>query len=244
MAAFDGVVSYVGLNTLGGKVVWLRNNKRNLSLYYAHLDSQIVHRGQKVLAGELVGLIGNTGNARYTPPHLHFGIYRQGRGAVNPIGHLKEPSNKIPEIGERDSLLNNWLRVKIRNTLLKKSPSLRSEVFSKLSSGYPVMVTGVTKGWYRIRLPNNTNGYVRESDLEIMDDPIRNLSLNKGSYLTAKPEKEIIPIDSISEGIELKIMGVFDHFYLVKPLPGKFRWIINPDYLGVSSPPVGVTSSE
>ncbi len=244
LAAFDGVVSHVGLNKLGGKVVWLRNNKRKLTLYYAHLDSQIVHRGQKVLAGEPVGLIGNTGNALYTPPHLHFGVYWHGRGGVNPIGHLKESNKNVPEIGEGDDFLNNWLRVKNRNTLLKRSPSLRSEVLSKLDPGYPVMITGVTKGWYRIRLPNDNNGYVRVNDLEIMDDPLQALFLNKGSYLTANPKNEIIPIDSISEGKELKIMGTFNHFYLVESLNGKYGWIKIPNYLGSTSALVGVSAAE
>ncbi len=236
-------MSHVGLNQLGGKVVWLRNNKRNLTLYYAHLDSQIVHRGQKVLAGDPVGLIGNTGNARYTPPHLHFGVYRRGRGGVNPIGHLRESNDDVPEIGVADDLLNNWLRVKNRNTLLKRSPRHRSEVLSKLNPGYPVMITGVTEGWYRIRLPDENNGYVRVNDLEIMYDPIQTLFLNKGSYLTADPGNEIIPIDSISEGKELKIMATFNHFYLVESLRGKYGWIKIPDYPG-SSPPAGVTAAE
>ena len=37
-----------------------------------------------VRAGDTLGLVGNTGNARTTAPHLHFGIYRAGRGAVDP----------------------------------------------------------------------------------------------------------------------------------------------------------------
>jgi len=141
-------------------------------------------------------------------------------------------------------LLNNWLRVKNRNTSLKRSPSLRSEVLEKLDPGYPVMITGATEGWYRIRLPNDNNGYVSVNDLEIMDDPIQSLLLNKGSYLTANPENEIIPIDSISEGKELKIMAIFNHFYLVESLRGKYGWIKIPNYLGSTSPPVGVSAAE
>jgi murein DD-endopeptidase MepM/ murein hydrolase activator NlpD len=48
--------------------------------YYAHLDdwAQGLAPGQEVKAGAALGTVGNTGNARTTPPHLHFGVYRLG----------------------------------------------------------------------------------------------------------------------------------------------------------------------
>jgi murein DD-endopeptidase MepM/ murein hydrolase activator NlpD len=56
-----------------------------VSTYYAHLDRQAVTPGQRVNAGDLVGWVGNTGNARTTPPHLHFGVYLAAAGAVDPL---------------------------------------------------------------------------------------------------------------------------------------------------------------
>ena len=32
-----------------------------------------------------MGYVGNTGNARTTPPHLHFGIYSRGEGPLDPL---------------------------------------------------------------------------------------------------------------------------------------------------------------
>jgi murein DD-endopeptidase MepM/ murein hydrolase activator NlpD len=64
----------------GGNIVWLQPLFGNMRLYYAHLDQQFVERGQFVLAGERIGSVGNTGNARTTPPHLHFGVYVRQRG--------------------------------------------------------------------------------------------------------------------------------------------------------------------
>lgn len=58
----------------GGKVVWMRDEARGMSLYYAHLDSQHVAAGAYVRPGDTLGFVGKTGNARTTPPHLHFGI--------------------------------------------------------------------------------------------------------------------------------------------------------------------------
>jgi murein DD-endopeptidase MepM/ murein hydrolase activator NlpD len=57
-------------------------------LYYAHLDRHAVSAGQRVRKGEIVGFIGNTGNARTTAPHLHFGIYRRGQGAIDPLYYV------------------------------------------------------------------------------------------------------------------------------------------------------------
>lgn len=57
--------------------------------YYAHLDrfAPGLAEGQKVTAQTLLGTVGNTGNARTTPPHLHFGIYEKGCGyrAIDPL---------------------------------------------------------------------------------------------------------------------------------------------------------------
>ena len=82
IAAMDARVSRVNTTNLGGKVVWLQPLFGSTRLYYAHLDSQSVEPGQYVFAGETIGTVGNTGNARTTPPHLHFGVYIRNRGGA------------------------------------------------------------------------------------------------------------------------------------------------------------------
>lgn len=54
--------------------------------YYAHLDgyAEGIKTGDTVLAGDTIGYVGNTGNARTTPPHLHFGAYT-ATGALDPL---------------------------------------------------------------------------------------------------------------------------------------------------------------
>ncbi|MBA2302908.1 MAG: M23 family metallopeptidase [Acidobacteria bacterium] len=85
VAAADGFVSHVGTSALGGHIVWVWDPQRGQSHYYAHLEKQAVVTGERVRAGNLVGYVGNTGNARSTPPHLHFGIYRRGEGPIDPL---------------------------------------------------------------------------------------------------------------------------------------------------------------
>lgn len=70
-------------DSLGGNTVWL--NTPGTSYYYAHLDRVAVRDGQRVKPGDVLGYVGNTGNARDTPSHLHFGVYRWGRDPIDPL---------------------------------------------------------------------------------------------------------------------------------------------------------------
>ena len=63
-------------DALGGNTVWL--NTPGTSYYYAHLDRVAVRDQQRVKVGDVLGYVGNTGNARNMPSHLHFGVYRWG----------------------------------------------------------------------------------------------------------------------------------------------------------------------
>jgi murein DD-endopeptidase MepM/ murein hydrolase activator NlpD len=86
LSTTEGVVMQVGTNNLGGQVVWVLGPGRQRH-YYAHLDGYAdIARGQLVAPGDVLGHVGNTGNAQGTPPHLHYGIY--DGGAINPYALL------------------------------------------------------------------------------------------------------------------------------------------------------------
>lgn len=89
LASIDAWVRRVETTPIGGNVVWLEDLFSPMRLYYAHLDSQAVAPGQFVTAGTVLGRVGNTGNARTTPTHLHFGVYVRRRGARDPYLFLK-----------------------------------------------------------------------------------------------------------------------------------------------------------
>jgi murein DD-endopeptidase MepM/ murein hydrolase activator NlpD len=95
LAIASGTVFSVGWNRVGGNRLWLRDGQGNL-FYYAHLSafSPLAVNGSKVNAGDVIGFVGNTGDAQGTPFHLHFEIHPVGLlglgydGAVNPTSYL------------------------------------------------------------------------------------------------------------------------------------------------------------
>lgn len=79
----QGIVRKVGLDRLGGKVVVIIG-PGGAGHYYAHLEDYAeIQEGDWVNAGDIIGYVGDSGNAKGTPPHLHYGVYIQG-SAVNP----------------------------------------------------------------------------------------------------------------------------------------------------------------
>jgi murein DD-endopeptidase MepM/ murein hydrolase activator NlpD len=85
VAVADGTLFNVGWNGLGGWRLWVRDTSGN-GFYYAHLDaySPAAVEGAAVTRGTVLGYVGDTGDARGTPPHLHFEIHPGGGGPVPP----------------------------------------------------------------------------------------------------------------------------------------------------------------
>lgn len=92
LSATDGLVADLRNNNLGGKVIWILGPGGSWH-YYAHLDGHKrgLKVGDTVKKGQVIGYVGNSGNARHTAPHLHYGLYLngKGRGVVNPYPYLR-----------------------------------------------------------------------------------------------------------------------------------------------------------
>lgn len=79
-----GVVLSLGENELGGRSVRVLGPGGQWH-YYAHLDAYApIRPGEIVGAGTVLGYVGTSGNARGTPPHLHYGVYALAGGPINP----------------------------------------------------------------------------------------------------------------------------------------------------------------
>ncbi|MEX2443335.1 MAG: M23 family metallopeptidase [Alkalispirochaeta sp.] len=112
LAVSDSEVVRVGERDRGGNIVTLRDDARNIMLYYAHLDEQLTTTGTRVSAGDVIGTVGNTGNAITTPPHLHIGIYQGGwRRPVDPWGYFVDPPRVTPVAAPEGSAdrIGQWI---------------------------------------------------------------------------------------------------------------------------------------
>jgi murein DD-endopeptidase MepM/ murein hydrolase activator NlpD len=71
----DGIVLYTGQIAKGGNVIVVLGPKWRLH-YFAHLDAVKTSFPRFVWAGEVIGTVGDSGNAKGKPPHLHYSIVR------------------------------------------------------------------------------------------------------------------------------------------------------------------------
>jgi murein DD-endopeptidase MepM/ murein hydrolase activator NlpD len=85
-----GTVEQLGWNRLGGERVGIRGSDGNY-YYYAHLDkiNSNLYITKQINKGDLLGTMGNTGDAATTPDHLHFGIELPNGNWVNPYSFVK-----------------------------------------------------------------------------------------------------------------------------------------------------------
>lgn len=116
-AAFDGVVRISKFNRTYGNLIVIRHEQNGLETYYAHLSRRDVQPGDKVKAGEVIGLCGNTG--RSYGSHLHFEIRYMGN-AMNPENVIDCSTHKL--INET-LVLNPESFRKVASTSVAKSGS-------------------------------------------------------------------------------------------------------------------------
>ena len=73
IAPTGGFVLFSGNIELGGNVVFMIGPKWRFH-YFAHLDKSQAHRFGFVDAGQQIGTVGTSGNAKNKPSHLHYSI--------------------------------------------------------------------------------------------------------------------------------------------------------------------------
>ncbi|NJD09465.1 MAG: hypothetical protein FIB01_03120 [Gemmatimonadetes bacterium] len=162
LAAGNAVVARVETDRTGGRVIWAFDEARNLSYFYAHLERQLVKRGATIGAGDTIGTVGNTGNARGSSPHLHFGLYRPGMVPVDPAPFLAAAAGAEPELPSDSAVagLGSWARTRTGAVRLRAAPDRLAPVRSELGEGTVVRLVGAVKEWRHIRLADGTAGFV------------------------------------------------------------------------------------
>ena len=91
LSAADGRVVFAQWKGANGNLVKIKH-RDGYATIYAHLSRIKTKCGKKVKKGEVIGYVGNTG--RSTGPHLHFGVYLNGR-AINPMRMVKFSSKGL-----------------------------------------------------------------------------------------------------------------------------------------------------
>ncbi|MQA29439.1 MAG: peptidoglycan DD-metalloendopeptidase family protein [Luteitalea sp.] len=172
VAAAEGWVSSASTNILGGNVVWVRAS-RGQSHYYAHLDEQLVDAGAHVRAGDPIGTVGNTGNARGTAPHLHFGIYRRGSGAIDPFPFVFTGTARPAPVTADTEALGSWRRVSTGIVRLRAAPAPTAPIVRDLPQHTVVRIEGAVQDWYRVQLPDGMVGFVSGRLTESTGQPVR-----------------------------------------------------------------------
>lgn len=223
VAASSGRIRSVGNNRLGGKVVWLSNSSLGHSQYYAHLDSQLVRPGQRVNIGDTLGLVGNTGNAVTTAPHLHFGIYKSGRGAVDPLPYLQELTR--PDFTPISDSVHVGTPVLIQAPLanIRKSPTTAAARVGAFDKDTLLQIDAKSGRWYRVTLPNNKKGYIFDNLVAAINGPIRELELNPLDEVWESWEGT----DPISGEIiagNAQVLGKFENSYYLETTSGIKGW--------------------
>jgi murein DD-endopeptidase MepM/ murein hydrolase activator NlpD len=192
-------------NDLGGNVVWL-NTSGGRSYYYAHLERPAVDKPRRVKAGDVLGYVGNTGNAITTPPHLHFGIYRWGRGAIDPFPELvarRLPDDAAPAGGFEPRLAStDGERLNLR-----AGPSTGAPVLAQLENGTIVSVRARSGDWLHVNGPAR-RGWIHsmyQQPLEPRGQPLQVEA--RFAAIVDGPAEDAQPIAVIERGDTYRTLG-------------------------------------
>jgi murein DD-endopeptidase MepM/ murein hydrolase activator NlpD len=220
VAAVSGRVVNVGETGLGGLVVWLHDSRRNQNLYYAHLDRQIASEGEEVSQGDTLGLVGNTGNARTTPPHLHFGIYRRGEGSIDPFPFVWQTPSRPPPIEADSSRLGEWLRVTTPRAVV-----IGGSAVDTLPRSTVMRAIGASGTRYRVELPDRRVGFIAERSVQSGGQPVSRITLDSGEMVVERPLPGSVAIEQVGAGTSIEVLGEFGEYRMVRTRGGTIGWL-------------------
>ncbi|HEX8561565.1 MAG TPA: M23 family metallopeptidase [Flavobacterium sp.] len=163
IAVSDGVISDTGDRGLGGKQVWQRTENFRHAIYYAHLDQIKATTGSRVKIGDTVGFVGNTGNAKGGPAHLHFGIYKYG--AVDPLPFIY--ATKTPKTAKPKGFSKQYQSVVVSSSgsaaNLRQAPSTSAPTLGTIRKSENATLLGEHGDWLHIRTARGTQAFLHKS---------------------------------------------------------------------------------
>ncbi len=139
---------------------------------YAHLAQSFVRNGQKVQAGQRIGLVDNTGNSFGS--HLHLTLKLEGaetpgypKGIVDPWPYLQ---NAVPPIDEPPPTSSGITVYTVAQLNLRDKPTTNAQVLTILPAGEALVVLGEAESvkkkigqmeqWLQVQTASGLSGYV------------------------------------------------------------------------------------
>ncbi len=225
LASVNGIITGVGSNSLGGNVAFLTDAERNIRLYYAHLDRWNVSNGQHISVGDTIGFVGNTGNARTTGPHLHFGIYGFSDGATDPLPFIRLGRGPARQALLSTTRLGDSLRVSAARSDVRLSPGSDAPILRILPKSASMTVMGGTETWLRVVLPDGLMGYVASNTTEPEKRSLRRLVLSAHASLLDEANSQAAVIKTLPSGTAVDVLATTSSFQLVRPADGPTGWL-------------------
>src|SRR5215218_3136466 len=221
VAVTDGVARS-DTNGLGGNVVWLRDGLiGGTRYYYAHLDRWAIEGTTRVREGDVLGYVGNTGNARTTSSHLHFGVYDDG--ALAPAPFL-QPDESVARLTVEPALLGTLVRTRSGRTPLRAGPSPAAPQRVLLEPETIGQRLGIAGGWYRMLLPDGAVGYVADNAVVSAGVPLRRQRATRPLGLREKPQPTAPLMTTLAPGAEVEVLGRFQQFDFIRAAQGVAGW--------------------
>jgi len=228
LAGIDGRVR-TSTGDRGGKVIWLSPaSGERRRLYYAHLDGWAVANGAAVRAGDVIGFVGNTGNARTTPPHLHFGVY--DRGPVDPSPYLSPDDGDPWEAAGDATLLRDWVRTTVAGATLRVAASSRATARLGLELGAAARVVAMSGAFYRVVLPDGVSGYVAVRQVASARQPLEEARVDGTATVRDRPVLRAAVIETLGEPSTVEVLGRFGDYQLVRLPDARIGWMPAPNH--------------
>ena len=211
IAPVSGKVTSTKDNERGGKVIWLRSKDNRSTLYFAHLESVFVKKDAIVNRGDTIGTVGNSGNAKTTYPHLHFGIYQ--KDAVDPYPFIVKKNKGFNRQLSYNKYLGSLIRTK-KPTQFRKNNVLRKAEKVSIPENYIFEIIGTHAAYYKVALDDKNTGYIFYDDIESIDRPIRSLAMDQVNIEYARQDLSSPQLGQCCDDTTLQVLGYTRDFML------------------------------
>ncbi|VUD67444.1 L-Ala--D-Glu endopeptidase [Thalassocella blandensis] len=204
----------------GGNNIWIRQGE--YSFYYAHLHDIHVQQGQTISTGQTIGTVGNSGNARTTRPHLHFGLYKGVRGAIDPYPLIDDSHSLLEQTITEIELSPRWVAVKARELNVRAGPKLKADIVQTLRRHQLVQVEAVMADWLRVSTAEGFHGFIAREFIQ-QPNPTR-WQLDQPYLVMAEPEMQAPVLSRLDAGEKVLSLGLFGPYRLITFAGGLQGW--------------------